>query len=71
MISNLRNYARLTSNAGYDGSLLDSRRLLKTVGVDTTEELFSQVHLVEVIGNLVPIALHIDIILVFIMSHWL
>ncbi len=47
-----------TSYAWDDGTLLDSRRLLKTIGVDTTEQILTKVHLIEVVGNLVPITLN-------------
>ena len=39
--------AELTLDDGHDGALLDGRRALETVGVDTTEELSLQVHGVE------------------------
>ena len=34
-----------------DRTLLDGRRLLETVGVDTTEEILLQAHVVEALGN--------------------
>lgn len=47
----------ITSEARDDGTLLDSRRFLKTISINTTEKILTQVHLIEVIGNLVPITL--------------
>merc|ERR1719398_52495 len=38
-----------------NGSLLDSRWLLKTIGIDSSEELFLQLHVVEVLADLVPV----------------
>lgn len=48
---------RLTLDDGHDGALLDSRRTLKTVGVDTTEELSLEVHGIERVGSLVVVRL--------------
>lgn len=36
-----------TRDAGQDGSLLDSRGLLKTIGVNASEKLILQTHLIE------------------------
>jgi len=47
----------LTLDDGHDGALLDSRRALETVGVDTTEELSLQVHVVEGVGGLIVVGL--------------
>lgn len=48
---------RLTLDDGHNGTLLDSRGALETVGVDTTEELRLQVHVVERIGGLIVVGL--------------
>lgn len=42
-----------TLDDGHDGALLDGRRALETVGVDTAQELGLQVHVVEGLGDLV------------------
>jgi hypothetical protein len=47
----------LTLDDGHDGALLDSRRALETVGVDTAEELSLQVHVVEGVGGLIVVGL--------------
>ena len=39
-------------DAGHNGSLLDSGGLLEPVGIDTSEEFLSQVHVVKVLANL-------------------
>lgn len=49
----------LTLDNGHDGALLDSRRALETVGVDTTEELSLQVHVVEGVGGLIVVGLNL------------
>lgn len=46
-----------TLNDGHDGTLLDSRGALETVGVDSTEELSLQVHVVERVGDLIVVGL--------------
>merc|ERR1719266_883089 len=38
-----------------NGSLLDSRRLLETIGIDASEELLLQVHVIEVLTDLIPV----------------
>ena len=48
---------KLTLDDGHDGTLLNSRGALKTVGVDTTEELGLQVHVVEGVGDLIVVGL--------------
>ena len=48
---------KLTLDDGHDGTLLDSRRALETVGVDTTEELSLQVHVIEGVGGLIVVGL--------------
>jgi len=47
----------LTLDNGHDGALLDSRRALETVGVDTAEELSLEVHVVEGVGGLIVVGL--------------
>lgn len=39
-------------DAGHDGPLLDGRRLLKAISVDTSQESFIQVHVIEARGHL-------------------
>ena len=41
-----------TLDAGHDSSLLDSRRLLKAIGIDSSQELLLQVHVIEVLADL-------------------
>ena len=48
---------RLTLDDGHDGTLLDGRRALETVGVDTAEQLSLQVHIVEGVGDLIVVGL--------------
>jgi hypothetical protein len=48
---------KLTLDDGHDGALLDGRRALETVGVDSAEELSLQVHVVEGVGDLVVVGL--------------
>jgi hypothetical protein len=48
---------KLTLDDGHDGALLDGRRALETVGVNTTEELSLQVHVVEGVGGLIVVGL--------------
>ena len=45
-------------DAGHDGALLDSRGLLKTVGVDASEQLLAEFHVVEILANLVPVGVN-------------
>jgi hypothetical protein len=49
--------ARLTLDNGHDGTLLDSRGTLETVGVNTTEELRTEVHLIERVDSLIVVGL--------------
>ena len=42
-------------NHGHDGALLDGRRTLETVGVDSTEELALEVHRIEGVGGLIVV----------------
>jgi len=46
-----------SSDDGHDSSLLDGRGSLETVGVDTSEEVGLQLHVVEVVGDLSPVGL--------------
>jgi len=48
-------------DGGLDGTLLDGRRLLETVGVDTTEKLLGELHAVEGIDGLVPVGFDVGI----------
>lgn len=52
----IRSAGLLTSNARQNRSLLDGGRLLETVGVDASEQLLFQVHVVEAGDHLVPVA---------------
>lgn len=47
----------MTLEAGYDCTLLDCRRLYKTVGVDSTQQVLLQIHVIEVVHDLIPAAL--------------
>lgn len=47
----------LTLDNGHDGTLLDGRRALETVGVDTTQKLGLQVHGIEAVGRLIVVGL--------------
>ena len=49
---------KLTLDDGHDGALLDSRRALETIGVNTTKELGLQVHRVEGVGRLIVVGLN-------------
>ena len=42
-------------DAGHDGALLDSRRLLEAISVDASEELLTKGHIVEVLADVVPV----------------
>lgn len=46
-----------TLDDGHDGALLDGRRTLETVGVDSTEELSLEVHRIEGVGGLIVVGL--------------
>ena len=48
---------KLTLDDGHDGALLDGRRALETVGVDSAEELGLQGHVVEGVGGLIVVGL--------------
>ena len=50
----------LTRDDWHDGSLLDGRWALETVGVDTTEELGLQVHGIEGVGGLIVVGLDLS-----------
>lgn len=49
-----------TLDDGHDGALLDSRRALETVGVDTTEKLGLQLHRIEGVGGLIVVGLDLS-----------
>src|SRR4051812_46739971 len=48
-----------TLDDGHDGALLDGRGALETVGVDSTEELGLQVHVIEGVGRLIVVGLNL------------
>jgi hypothetical protein len=48
---------KLTLDDGHDGALLDGRRALEAIGVDTAKELGLQVHSVKRVGGLVVVGL--------------
>lgn len=52
-------FSTITFNARNNCSLLNSRRLLKTVRVDSSKERLLQVHVIEVVRDLVPVALQV------------
>lgn len=47
----------LTLDTRDNGSLLDSGRLLKTIGINSPEQSLTQVHLIKTVHDLVPVAL--------------
>lgn len=47
----------LTLDTRKNGSLLDGRRLLKTIGVDATEKGLREVHVIKAVHNLIPVTL--------------
>lgn len=47
----------LTLDDGHDSALLDGRRALETVGIDTTEKLGLQGHLIERVDGLIVVRL--------------
>lgn len=53
-------YVLLTRDDWHDGSLLDGRWALETVGVDTTEELSLQVHGIKRVGGLIVVGLDLS-----------
>lgn len=50
-------YTLLTLDTRDNGSLLDSGRLLKTIGINSPEQSLAQAHLIKTIHNLIPVAL--------------
>jgi hypothetical protein len=48
---------QLTLDDGHNGALLDGRRTLETVSVDTTEQLALEVHGIEAVGGLIVVGL--------------
>lgn len=63
-------------HAGHYGPLLDGRRLLEAVRVDTPEEVLVQVHVVEIVDDLMPIGvdeafrLHDGSVVRFLLRRW-
>ena len=51
---------QLTLDDWHDGALLDGRRALETVGVDSTEELRLEVHRIEAVGGLIVVGLDLS-----------
>lgn len=47
----------MSLDAWNDGPLLDGRWLLKTIGVDSSQELLAQFHVIKVLRHFIPIAL--------------
>lgn len=47
----------LTLDTRKNGSLLDGRRLLKTIGIDAPEKGLGEVHVVKAVNDLVPVTL--------------
>jgi len=47
----------LTLDTRENGSLLNGRRLLKTIGVDATEKGLREVHVIEAVNDLIPVTL--------------
>ena len=47
----------LTLDTRDNGPLLDSWRLLKTIGIDSPEQSLAQAHLIEAVHDLIPVAL--------------
>jgi len=47
----------VTLDAGYDCTLLDCRRLLKAIGIDSTQQVFFETHVIKVVNHLIPVAL--------------
>lgn len=47
----------LTLDTRKNGSLLDGRGLLKTIGIDATEEGLREVHVIKAVNNLIPVTL--------------
>ena len=62
----------LTFDHGHDGALLDGRRPLEAVGVDSTQELALEVHGIEAVGGLVIVGLDltcVDVLQTLGISH--
>lgn len=49
-----------TLDDGHDGTLLDSRRALETVGIDAAKQLGLQVHLIERVDGLIVVRLDLS-----------
>lgn len=52
----LKNVAH-TFDAWDNGSLLNGRWLLKTIGINSSQELLTEVHVIEIVNDLLPVAL--------------
>ena len=42
-----------------DSALLNGRGLLETIGVDTSEQVLPEVHVIEVVDDLIPVGLQV------------
>lgn len=51
----------MSHHGGFDGSLLDSRRFLETIRVNTTEKLFGQIHSIKSFNCFVPVGIEVGI----------
>lgn len=51
------NNSLLTLDARNNCSLLDGRWLLKTIGINSSEQGLRQVHVIKTVHNLIPVAL--------------
>ena len=47
----------MTLDARYDCALLDCRRLLKAIGIDSTQQVLLEAHVIKVVHHLIPVAL--------------
>lgn len=47
----------LTLDTRKNGSLLDGRGLLKTIGIDATEKGLREVHVIKAVNDLIPVTL--------------
>ena len=50
-------HVQLTLDARNNGPLLDGRRFLKTIGVDSSQKRLTQAHDIETVRDLVPVTL--------------
>jgi hypothetical protein len=51
MLNNTRKVQRHTLHQRLDGTLLDGRRLLETIRIDTPEKFLGETHIVEVVNT--------------------